>query len=98
MPQLGTLGQDVGDDVAELAVGDDGGQLRVVVEVGEFRVDVAEVDVDRDGADLEAPEQRFDELEAVARVQADVIPGADTLLREVVRDPVRSSVELGERP
>ena len=70
---------------------DDVGVVEEVVELG---LDVAVVDVDRDRANLEAPEQTLDELDAVAHVQSNVIAGPDTDTRQVAGDAIRALVQL----
>ncbi len=59
--------------VSELPVDQQRDEFGVVVQVAEFLGDVAEVHVDRHGADLEGGEDAFKELNAVEELKADVV-------------------------
>ena len=69
--------------------------VRVVEQVVQLAFDVAVVDVDGHGADLEDRQQRHDVLDAVLRVDPDVLAGLHPAAREVVRQPVGVGLELG---
>ena len=56
-----------------------GDQVRVVVEMAQLTLDIPEVDVDRDGADLERREHALDVLRAVEQLQADVLAGREAV-------------------
>ncbi len=83
------------DACGELPVEDERHQVRVPVQVGQLPLDVAVVDVDRYGADLQAGPERLEVLDAVVEVQADVFAGPYAALVEVVGEPVGRRVELG---
>ena len=70
-------------------------QVGVVEQVAQLGLDVPVVDVDRDRPQLVRGEDRLDELEAVERVDADVVARPDAVAGEVVREPVRALLELG---
>ena len=69
-------------------------EIGVVEEVAELGLDVAVVDVDRDGPDLPRREHRLDPLGAVVGVDPHVIADPDPTGREVVGQPSRAFVEL----
>ena len=62
-----------GHPLGEAPVVHEADQSRVVVEVAELAGQVAVVDVDRHGADLEAGEHRLDVLGAIDQLQADPV-------------------------
>ena len=72
----------------------DGDEVCVVEQVGELGVDVAVVDVDGDGPDLEGAQHAFDVLGAVEQLQTHVVAGADARGQQVVGQSVGSFVEL----
>ena len=80
--------------LGELTLKEQGLEVSVVDHVRELVGHVAIVDVDRDRANLEAPEQTLDELDAVAHVQSNVIAGPDTDTRQVAGDAIRALVQL----
>ena len=55
----------------------------VVEQVAQLVLDVAVVDVDRDGPELEGGEHRLEVLGAVGQVDADVVAGPDALGSQV---------------
>ena len=67
----------------------------ILVEVAKLRGDVAVIDVDGNGADLEAGEHPLEVLAPVGQLQADAVAGADAGAREMVREAVGPTVELG---
>ncbi len=67
----------------------------VVEQVLQLALDVAEVDVDQDGARLDDAEHRDDDLDAVAAVQADLVVLLDALVDEVVGEAVGLLLQLG---
>jgi hypothetical protein len=75
-------------------------QIRIGEQVAKLVLDVAEVDVDGDGPDLEAGEHGLQVLGPVVQVAADVVTGPDAPGRQVVGQAVGSPVELavGEAP
>src|SRR5581483_12182924 len=92
----GQVGEDGGKARLELGIEDDGAAVRVVEEVAQLVLDVAEVDVDRHGPELERTEHRLHPWRAVVRVDRDVVARMRTELGEAVRDLVRSGLELRE--
>ena len=80
----------------ELRLVHEGHRVAVVEEVDELLLDVPVVHVDGDGPQLEGGEHRLDELDAVVRVDGDVVPLADALGGEVVGEPVGPILQLGE--
>jgi len=75
----------------------DGDQVGIVVQVPELRFDVAEVDVDRNGANLERREHALDVFGAVEQLEADVVAGADAEVGQRIGQPVGALVELTEQ-
>ncbi len=71
--------------------------VRVVEQILQLALDVAEVDVDEDGAGLDDAEHRDDDLDAVPAVQADLVVLLDALVDEVVRKAVGLLLQLGIR-
>jgi hypothetical protein len=78
----------------ELALEDERLEIGVVEEVAELVLDVAVVDVDPHGADLENRPQRLDPLDGVVGVDADVVVRAEAVRRQVVRQAVGSLFHL----
>ena len=67
----------------------------VVEQVAKFALDVAEVDVDQDGARLHDAEHRDDDLDAVAAVESDLVVLLHALIDQVVREAVGLLLQLG---
>ena len=67
----------------------------VLEQVLQLALDVAEVDVDQDGAGLDDAEHRDDDLDAVAAVQPDLVVLLDALVDEVVGEAVGLLLQLG---
>ena len=63
----------------------------------QFALDVAEVDVDEDGAGLHDAEHRDHDFDAVAAVQSDLVVLLDALVDEVVGEAVGLLLQLGVR-
>ena len=94
-PQLRMLARARGHQRRVGPLVDQGHEVGIVEEVVELGLDVAVVHVDRDGPDLEDRQHRDDVLDAVLRVDPDVVAGADPLGAEEVRQPVGLGLELG---
>ncbi len=69
MAQGGNAGPDLRDTIGEATVVHERDEIRIVEEMLEFALDVAVVDVDRDGPDLERREHSFEVLGAVEEIQ-----------------------------
>jgi hypothetical protein len=95
--KLRNLACDALDHRRELALREDRGQVRVVADVAELGLDVPIVDVDRNRANLERRQHRFDVLDTVEQMQADVAAPAHSARLQEIREPVRARVELGVR-
>ena len=67
----------------------------VLEQVLQLALDVAEVDVDQDGARLDDAEHRDDDLDAVAAVQSDLVVLLHALVDQVVREAVGLLLQLG---
>ncbi len=67
----------------------------VLEQIPQLALDVAEVDVDEDGAGLDDAEHRDDDFDAVAAVQPDLVVLLDALVDEVVGEAVRLLLQLG---
>src|SRR5664280_1840831 len=80
---------------AEAAVEDEADQGCILVEVLQLAGDVAVVDVDGNGADLEAGEHALDVLGAVGELEADPIARTDPGAFEAVGKSVGALVQLG---
>ncbi len=78
----------------ELSVEHDGDEVGVVEEVGQLGVDVAVVDVDGDGPDLEGTEHGLDVLGAVQELESHVVAGADSRRQQVMGQSVGAVLEL----
>ena len=89
------LGQHVGDAVGVPALVHQRDHVGVLEQVLQLALDVAEVDVDQDGARLDDAEHRDDDLDAVAAVQADLVVLLDALVDEVVGEAVGLLLQLG---
>jgi hypothetical protein len=76
-------------------VEDEADQGCILVEVLQFAGDVAVVDVDGNGADLEAGEHALDVLGAVGELEADPIARTDPGAFEAVGKSVGALVQLG---
>src|SRR5690606_32912107 len=87
---------DGGQPRGVLLVEDAGDQIGVADQVGQLGFDVAVVDVDRDGTDLDAAEHGGHPRLGVDRVDADVVAGPDTPGLQEVAEAVGPLVELGE--
>ena len=83
------------EPISELGVVHDDDAVGVLDEIGQLIFDVAEVDVDRHGAQLEGGQHGLDPGHAVVRVDADVVTGADAEGGEPMRDLVCPALELG---
>jgi hypothetical protein len=81
--------------VAEAPLVDHGHEVGVPDEVAELVLDVAVVDVDPHRPDLEDGPQGLDPLDAVQRIDADVVAGLHAGLRQVVGEPVGPLLHLG---
>ncbi len=90
------VADDGGDAGPELLAVDEADQIGVVEEVAQLLLDVAVVDVDGHGADLEDGEHRLHPLDAVGRVDADVLARLDAVGGEVVGEAVGPLLELAE--
>ena len=86
--EVGHVAGHPGDPVGELGVVDEGLEVGVAEQVGELVLDVAVVDVDPDGPELEDRPQALDPLDRVEAVDADVVARPDALVGEVVGEPV----------
>ncbi len=95
--QLRKPAGDLGDVGRKRCLVDRGHDVGVVEEVDELVGDVAIVHVDGDGPQLVGREHRLDVLNAVVRVDRDVIALADTVRGEVVGQPIGPRVQLRER-
>ena len=89
------LGQHVGDPVGVAALVHQRDHVGVVEQVLQLALDVAEVDVDQDGAGLDDAEHRDDDLDAVAAVQADLVVLLHALVDQVVGEAVGLLLQLG---
>ena len=78
----------------ELALHQEGLKVGVAHEVAQLVLDVAVVDVDPDGAQLEHGPQGLDPLDRVVGVDADVVAGADALTGQVVGKAVGPCLHL----
>ncbi len=67
----------------------------VLEQVLQLALDVAEVDVDEDGAGLDDAEHRDHDFDAVAAVEADLVVLLHTLVDEVVSKAVGLLLQLG---
>ena len=96
-PALGHRRQGVADRRGEAAVEDEADEPGVLVEIAKLRGDVAVIDVDGNGADLEAGEHPLEVLGPVGQLQADPVAAADAGAGEMVRQAVGPTVELRRR-
>ena len=67
----------------------------VLEQILQLALDVAEVDVDEDGACLDDAEHRDDDFDAVAAVQPDLVVLLDAPVDEVVGEAIRLFLQLG---
>jgi hypothetical protein len=88
------LGQHVGHPVGVAALVHQRHHVRVLEQVLQLALDVAEVDVDQDGAGLHGAQHRDHYLDAVAAVEADLVVFAHALIDQVVREAVGLLLEL----
>ena len=70
-----------------------GHHIGVVEEIEQLIIDVAVVDVDRDGANFEAGPHGLDKFVAVVEVEPDLIARADSVCEEMVGDLVGTRLE-----
>ncbi len=91
---IGEGAQRPGDGRCEPAMEDEPHEAGVGVEVLELPGDVAVVDVDGDGTDLETGQHRLDVLGAVGQLHPDAVAGPDPRRLQVVGEAVGPSVEL----
>jgi hypothetical protein len=96
--ELREVAADGGDPRGELLLRDERDEVGVGAQVLELGFDVPVVDVDRDRTDLVDGEQRLHPLDAVVRVDADVVTGPDPGGGQVVRQPVHTVLELRVGP
>ncbi len=82
---------------SELPLEDDRHQVRVVAQVPQLGLDVAVVHVHRDGPQLVQGHHALDPLGTVVRVDPYVVADAHTGVTQVVSQPVRPFLDLGER-
>ena len=88
------LGQHVGDAVGVAALVHQRDHVGVLEQVLQLALDVAEVDVDQDGAGLDDAEHRDDDLDAVAAVQPDLVVLLHALVDQVVGEAVGLLLQL----
>ncbi|MCI3950460.1 MAG: hypothetical protein K0R11_2394 [Acidimicrobiales bacterium] len=93
--QLGQAGGHRRHPRAELPGEEDGHEVGVVEEVVQLPLDVAVVDVDGDGPQLERGQHPLEVLGAVEQLEADVVARPHPRHLEVVGQPVGPLVELG---
>ena len=93
--QSGQVGNRLHDAVDHLGVGHHRGDVGVVEHVADLGRGVAEVGVDRDGADLEGGERGLEELGPVEQVDAHVVAGTEAPSPVDVGHPVGPLVQLG---
>ena len=97
-PEPRQLGQELGHLRSVLGLVYQGHQVGVGEQVAELVLHVAVVDVDPDRSQLEHGPRRLDPLDAVERVDADVVAGPDALVGEEVGQAVGPVLHLGEGP
>ena len=93
--QVGQLGEELGDPGAELGLVDQGHQVGVGEQVAQLVLDVAVVDVDPHRPELEDGPGRLHPLDAVQRVDPDVVAGPDAVVGQIVGEPVGPLLHLG---
>ena len=91
------LGQHVGDAVGVSPFVHQRDHVRVVEQILQLALDVAEVDVDQDGAGLHDAEHRDHDLDAVSAVQPDLVVLLDALVDQVVGEAVGLLLQLSIR-
>ena len=93
--QVRVVRQHRGDLVGVLPVVHQALELGLVEQVTEFGLDVAVIDVHRNGPQFVAGQEAGDQFDRVPAVHADVVTGPDAAGREAVRGPVAHLFELG---
>ncbi len=93
-PDPRELGEQLGDPGTEFGLVDQGHQVGVGEQVPELVLHVAVVDVDPHRPELEHGPGRLDPLHAVQRVDPDMVTGPDTLLGQIVGQPVGPLLHL----
>ena len=93
--EQGQLGQQRGDERRELTLVDERLQVGVGQQVAQLVLDVAVVDVDPDGPQLEDGPGGLDPLDRVVGVDPDVVPRPDPLGGQVVGQLVGPRLHLG---
>ena len=88
------LGQHVGDAVGVAPLVHQGHHVGVLEQVLQLALDIAEVDVDQNGARLDDAEHRDNDLDAVAAVEPDLVVLLDALVDEVVGELVGLLLQL----
>jgi hypothetical protein len=81
-------------DRGEVLIVNEGGQVGVPQVIGQFALEVPEVDVDGDGAQLDRGEERLHRLDGVAGVEADVAAWTGPLGGRVVGQAIGLVLEL----
>ena len=92
---FGVSGKHVGDAVGVPAFVHQRDHVGVLEQILQLALDVAEVDVDQDGAGLDDAEHRDDDFDAVAAVQPDLVVLLDALVDEVVGEAIGLLLQLG---
>ena len=95
MAQVGQVGQERRHQGRELALVDERLEVGVGQEIPQLVFDVAVVDVDPHGPQLEDGPGRLDPLDAVVGVDADMVPGSDALGGQMVGQPIGPGLHLG---
>jgi hypothetical protein len=88
--------KDGGELRRELAMEHNRLRVGVVEQVAQLFLDVPVVHVDGDGPELERRQHGFHVLDAVIEVEGDVVARTDALRLEVVGEPVRAVLGVGE--
>ena len=92
--ELRTARRDPFDERRELALGENRDEIGVLAEIAELVFDVAVVDVDGNGAQLECGDHCFHELGAVEQVNSDVRARTHPARPKHARQTIGSLVEL----
>ena len=92
---FGVSGKHVGHPVGVSALVHQRDHVRVLEQVPQLALDVAEVDVDQDGARLDDAQHRDHDLDAVAAVQPDLVVLLHALVEQVVGEAVGLLLQLG---
>ena len=98
VPKLRELGKERRHERRELPLVDERLQVGVGQQVPELVLDVAVVDVDPDGPQLEDGPCGLDPLDRVVGVNADVVPRPDSLRRQMMGQAVGPRLHLGVGP